>query len=127
MNQFGMAALNSAGAAASVSVIGFPLDANLNKSPASLSQQQYSSSDPTIFSVTPDPNTPGGAIITCVATPAAGQSVSATLTENATATEPDGTTTEQITGSITIVLNGPGAPPPPPPAASIGFTFGTPQ
>lgn len=103
----------------SVSVIGTPLNASGQPSPATLSNQVYSSSDQTIFTVVPDPSTPGGAIITSVG---AG---SATLTETATATEPDGVTTEQIQGVATgVVTTAP--PPPPPPAASIGFTFGTP-
>jgi len=102
-----------------VTVIGSPIDANGNPSPAVLSNPVYTSSDETIFTVVPDPNVPNGAIITGVA---AG---TATLTETAVATEPDGTTTEKIQGVATIVLTT--APPPPPPVASgIAFTFGTP-
>lgn len=103
----------------SVMVIGTPVDANGNASPAKLSAQTYTSSDPTVFTVAADPNTPGGAIIVAVG---AG---SATLTEVATATEPDGTTTEQIQGVATIVVTA--VVTPPPPAASIVFTFGTPK
>lgn len=103
----------------SVQVTGSPVDVSGNPSKAVLSNQTYSSSDPSIFTVAPDPAVPGGAIITGVA---AG---TATLLETATATEPDGTTTEKIQGVATIVLTT--APPPPPPvAASIAFTFGTP-
>ena len=109
----------------SVSAVGSPvtsqLGANGNPTPSSavLSNQQYTSSDSTVFTVAPDPAVPGGAIITGVA---AG---TATLTETATATEPDGTTTEQVQGVATIVLTG--TPPPPPAvAAGIAFTFGTP-
>jgi len=103
----------------SVSVIGSPINASGGASTATLSNTSYVTSDPTVFTVAPDPATPNGAIITSVG---AG---SATLTETATATEPDGTTTEQIQGVATIVVVA--APPPPPaPAASLVFTFGTP-
>jgi len=88
-------------------------------SAAKLSGQQYTSSDNTIFTVAADPNVPGGAIITGVGVG------TATLTEVAIATEPDGSTTEKVQGVATIVTTA--APPPPPPvAASIVFTFGTP-
>lgn len=104
-----------------VSVIGSPVLADgLTPSAAVLSAFIYTSSDPTVFTVTPDPNVAGGAIITGVS---AG---TATLTETATATEPDGTTTESVQGVATIVLTS-APPPPPPPAASIVFTFGTPS
>jgi hypothetical protein len=103
-----------------VSVIGSPVQADgVTPSAATLSNTTYTSSDSTIFTVAADPATPNGAIITGVA---AG---TATLTETATATEPDGTTTEQIQGVATIVLTT-APPPPPPPAASLVFTFGTP-
>ena len=103
----------------SVPVNGSPVDISGNPSKATLSSQTYSSSDLSIFTVAPDPSVPGGAIITGVAPG------TATLLETALATEPDGTTTEQIQGVATIVLTS--APPPPPPvAASITFTFGTP-
>lgn len=102
-----------------VSVIGTPVDGNGNPSKATLTGQSYTSSDSTIFTVSPDPNVPGGAIITGVAPG------TATLTETAVATEPDGTTTEKVQGVATIVLTA--APPPPPPvAAALTFTFGTP-
>lgn len=104
----------------SVSVIGSPVDANGNASKAVLSNPQYTSSDPTVFTVAADPATPNGGIITGVGVG------TATLTETATATEPDGTTTEQIQGVATIVITA-APPPPPPPAASITFTFGTPK
>lgn len=103
-----------------VSVTGSPVLADgLTPSAAVLSSVLYTSSDPSIFTVIPDPNVPNGAIITGVS---AG---TATLTETATATEPDGTTTESIQGVATIVLTV-APPPPPPPAASIVFTFGAP-
>ncbi len=102
-----------------VSVFGSPVDISLNPSKAVLSNQVYSSSDAAIFTVAPDPANPGGAIITGV------KPGTATLLEKATATEPDGTTTEKIQGVATIVLSD--VPPPPPPvAASIVFTFGVP-
>ena len=102
----------------SVSVIGAPITAAGAPSQAILSGCIYTSSDPTVFTVAADPNTPNGAIVTGVGVG------TATLTETATATEPSGAT-EQIQGVATIVLSS--APPPPsPPAASIGFTFGTP-
>lgn len=100
-----------------VSVIGSPIDSDGNPSLASLSLTNYASSDPNVFTVTPDPATPNGAVMTFVG---AG---TATLTETVTATEPDGTTTEQIQGVATIVLTviATGV------AASIVFSFGIPQ
>lgn len=98
-----------------VSVIGSPVTATGAPSTATLSNTSYTSSDPTIFTVAPDPATPNGAIITALA---AGQ---ATLDEAATATEADGVTTEQITGGATIIVTAMI-----PPAASLVFTFGTP-
>lgn len=104
----------------SVSVVGSPVIADgVTPSKATLSNQTYASLDETVFTIAPDPAVPGGAIITAVA------DGSTTLTETALATEPDGTTTEQIQGVATIVVNAV-PPPPPPPAASIVFTFGTP-
>jgi hypothetical protein len=103
-----------------VNVFGTPVIADgITPSTATLSNQAYLSSDTTIFTVAPDPNTPGGTIITSVGVG------SATLTETAIATESDGKTTENIQGVATIVVTT--APPPPSPrAASIVFTFGTP-
>ena len=102
----------------SVSVIGSPVNAGGTASNAALSATSYTSSDPTVFTVAADPNTPNGAIIVAVG---AG---SATLTETATATETSGVT-ESIQGVATITVTV--APPPPPPvAASLVFTFGTP-
>jgi len=124
--QFTMQATNAAGKPATVSVIGSPVtsqvDANGNPIPsqATLSGTSYASSDPAVFTVAVDPSTPNRAIITAVAPG------TATLTEVAMATEPDGKTTEQIQGVATIVLTA-APPPPPPPAASLVFTFGTPQ
>ena len=102
-----------------VTVIGKPVDANGNPSGATLSGQAYTSSDNAIFTVTPDPGVPGGAIIKGVAPG------TATLTETATATEADGTTHETVQGVATIIITD--VPPPPaPPAAALAFTFGTP-
>ena len=100
-------------------VIGSPVTAAGDPSKATLFGVAYSSSDPTIFTVAPDPAVPNGAIMSGLA---AG---TATLTETAIATEPDGTTTEKITGVATIIITA--APPPPPaPAAALVFTFGNP-
>ena len=101
----------------SVSVIGNPVDANNNPSLATLSVISYSSSDSTVFTVSADPNTTNGAIITGVGPG------TATLTETATATEPGGIITEQIQGTATIVLTS--TTPPVGVAASLAFTFGT--
>ncbi len=100
-------------------VIGSPVKADGTPSTATLSSVSYTSSDPTIFTVGPDSAVPNGAIMSGLA---AG---TATLTETAIATEPDGTTTEKISGVATIIITA--APPPPPePAAALTFTFGNP-
>jgi hypothetical protein len=99
-----------------VSVIGSPVNAQGGASQSVLSAQAYSSSDPTVFTVAPDPSTPGGVIITAVAPG------TATLTETATATEVSGAT-GSIMGVATIVVT----PAPVAPAESIVFTFGTPE
>lgn len=78
----------------SVNEMGVPVDANGNQTTATLSGIALSSSDPTIFTVSADPNAPGGGIITGVA---AG---TATLTQ--TATPSDGTA--QISGSLTVTI-----------------------
>lgn len=119
---FTMPPQNAAGAPSTVTVIGSPVKADGTPSTATLTNQHYTSSDPTVFTVAVNATVPGGAIITAVANPPAGTSASATLTETATATEPNGTTTEVITGVATIIL----AYPPPAPAAALVFTFGTP-
>jgi hypothetical protein len=118
--QFTMPSNNAAGAASTVSVIGSPVDANQKTSQATLTNAAYTSSDPTVFTIAVDPNTPNGGIITAVAVG------TATLTEVATATEPGGATTEQIQGVATIVITAV-VPPPLGPAAALVFTFGTPQ
>lgn len=98
-------------------VTGSPVDISGGTSKATLANQVFTSSDPTIFTAIPDPAVPGGAIIVSVG---AG---TATFTESALATEPDGTTTETIQGVMTVIVTA--VPPPPPPvAASIVFTVG---
>ena len=120
---FTMPPLNNDGQPSTVTVIGSPVTATGDPSDAALSNCTYTSSDPTVFTVAQDPNTPNGAIITAVANPPVGKTASANLLETATATEPDGTTTEMITGSATIILSAPQ----PAPAAALVFTFGEPQ
>ena len=117
--QFTMPSNNAAGAASTVSVIGSPVDANQKTSQATLTNAAYTSSDPTVFTIAVDPNTPNGGIITAVAVG------TATLTEVATATEPGGAE-QQIQGVATIVITAV-VPPPLGPAAALVFTFGTPQ
>ena len=89
-------------------------------SQATLSNLSFLSSDPTIFTVAPDPSTPNGGIVTAVGAGTA--SVSAT----ALATEPDGKTTETISGTDTVTVTAVTPPPPPPPAATLSFSWGTP-
>jgi len=101
-----------------ITVIGSPVISDgVTPSKATLSNAVYGSSDPSVFTVSGDPATPNGAIITAVGVG------SATMTETATATEPDGTTVNQVQGVATITVNA-APPPPPPPAASLVFTFG---
>ena len=102
----------------SVPVIGSPVKADGSPSSATLSGVSYASSDPTVFSVAADPNTPNGAIVTGVA---AGTAI---LSESATATESDGVTQESITGSATIILTGGTQTDV---AAALVFSFGNPQ
>jgi hypothetical protein len=84
---------------------------------ATLSAQTYTSSDPSVLTAVQDPTNPNAVIVTGL-----GVAGSAIVTATATATEPDGTTTEVITGAVTVIL----AVPPPAPAAALIFTFGTP-
>jgi hypothetical protein len=65
--------------------------------------------------------TPNAGILQCPAGTATG--ATDTLVGTATATEPDGVTTEQISGSVSLVAgsSGPGV------ASSLGFTFGPAQ
>ena len=119
---FTLPPLNALGSHSTVTVLGAPVEADGSPSLARLSSTSYTSSAPTVFSVAADPNVPNGAVITAVANPATGTTASAVLTETATATEPDGTTTETITGTATIIpsagVSGP--------AAALVLTFGVP-
>lgn len=101
----------------SVSFTNVALKADGSASLATLSALSFISSDPTVLTVAADPANPNGAIVTSVA---AGTAI---VTSSATATEPDGVTTEPVTGAVTIIL----AVPPPAPAAALGFVFGTPS
>lgn len=100
-----------------------PLKADGTDSLATLAGLAFVSSVPTVFTVTADPSIPNGGIITVTAS--AVGTFTATLTASATGTEPDGVTTEPLSGAATITVTDV-APPPPAPASSLGFTFGTP-
>ena len=84
---------------------------------ATLSAQTYTSSDPSVLTAVQDPNNPNAVIVTGL-----GVAGTAIVTATATATEPDGVTTEVMTGAVTVVLG----VPPPAPAAALVFAFGTP-
>ena len=101
-----------------VSAVVSPVQADgTTPSLATLSAQSYTSSDPSVLTAVQDPTNPNAVIVTGL-----GVAGSAIVTATATATEPDGTTTEVITGAVTVIL----AVPPPAPAAALIFTFGTP-
>lgn len=101
----------------SQAIIGSPVLADgITPSKATLSQTVYTSSDPSIFTVGADPSTPNQAIFNGIA------NGTATLTETAVATEPDGATIETIQGVATITVTT-APPPPPPPAASLVFSL----
>lgn len=103
----------------SVQASGSPVQADgTTPSAATLSNVVFASSDPTIFTVAPDPTVAGGAIVAAIG---AG---SATLTMTALATEPDGTTTETITGSATVIVTP--TIPTPGVAAALVLSFGAP-
>jgi hypothetical protein len=102
-----------------------PLNAQGGPSSATLSNLIFTSSDPTVFTVASDPNNALGGIVTAL-TPAVTPDAAA-LTATALATEPDGVTTESISGTDTVtVVTVPPPPPPPPVAASLAITWGTP-
>lgn len=102
-----------------------PLNAQGGPSSATLSNLSFATSDATVFTVVPDPSNANGGIVTAL-TPAVTPDAAA-LTASATATEPDGVTTESITGTDTVtVITTPPPPPPPPVAASLQITWGTP-
>lgn len=90
-----------------------PVQADGPPSLAKLSNISFISSDPTVFTVAPDSTNPATAVITGVG---AGTAI---LTSEATATEPDGVTTEDITGALTVVL---AVPPPNTTAAALVFS-----
>lgn len=103
-----------------------PLNASLAPSLATLSNLAFVSSDVTVFTVAPDPANPTGGIVTAL-TPAV-MPDSAALSASATATEPDGVTTEQISGTDTVLVQSVTPPPPPPPVAgSLLITWGVPS
>lgn len=88
-------------------------------SSATLSNLAFNTGGP--FVVVPSV-TPNAGILQCPAATAVG--ATDTLVATATATESDGVTTEQISGSVSLVAGtGPGTGP----AASLGFTFGPAQ
>ena len=103
----------------SVGITSNVLDINGNPSKATEGPSTFTSSDPTVFTVGSDPTNPLAGIAVTVG---AG---SATVTETCTCTEPDGTTTEKVSGSATLVVAA-APPPPPPPAGSLDLVFGTP-
>ena len=86
-------------------------------SQATLSAQVYTSSDSTILTAVQDPTNPNAVIVTGL-----GLAGTAIVTATATATEPDGVTTEVITGAVTVILAGAA----PSVAAALVFAFGTP-
>ena len=88
-------------------------------SQATLSAQSFTVSDPTVMTAVQDPTNPNAVIVTGL-----GVAGSAIVTASATATEPDGVTTEVITGAATVILAGAG--PGTGVAAALVFTFGTP-
>jgi len=100
-----------------------PLTAAGAASPATLSGLSASFSDPT-FTVVPDPASPNTRIIVTAPTslPSGLTTDAATVTFSATATEPDGVTTESISGVDTVTVNAV-VPPPPAPAASLGIVW----
>lgn len=90
-----------------------PVKADGTPSTAKLSSISFTSSDPTLATVAPDSANPATAVIT-----GQGKSGSVIITANATGTEPDGTTTEPLTGALTVSL----AVPPPAPATALVFS-----
>lgn len=90
-------------------------------SQATLSNVSFTSSNPTDLVVTPDtdPTNPGG----CICGGQGNEDVGVVVTAQATATEPDGTTTEVIVGAITIILTPVAPPPPPPPSVAAALVF----
>lgn len=96
-----------------------PTLADLTPSSAVLSSVSLSSSDATVFTISPDPSTTNGFIIVSVG---AG---TAQVSGTATATETDGTT-HQISMTPDTVTVTAAPPPPPPQATAFGLAYGTP-
>jgi hypothetical protein len=69
--------------------------------------------------------TANSGILQCPSTASSG--VADTLVGTATATEPDGVTTEQVSGVVSLVVGTGPTPPPSGVATSLGFTFGPAQ
>lgn len=97
-----------------VSVVGVPVDANNKDSGASLSLGNFTSSDPTVLTVAPDPNTPNGAIISFVG------DGTATLSESATASD---VSSGPVSGDVVITLTSTATGV----TVAISFVFGNPQ
>jgi len=89
--------------------------ADKTASQAKLSNITFTSSDPTIFTIAPDPAVPNGAILIAL------KAGTATNTYKATATETDNVTVETISGVDTIVVAAA-----PMPAVALVATYGTP-
>lgn len=103
-----------------------PVDAQGNPSQATLSNLSFSSGDSSVFTCAPTPGVANGVTVTAQ-TPTT-MPDAAVITATATATEPDGVTTESVSGTDTITVQAATPPPPPPsPAASLVFSWGTPQ
>jgi len=92
-------------------------------SKAVLSSLQFGSTDSTVFSVVQDPAVPNGCIITGVGS---GSVLQASITFKATATEPDGVTTEVLQGKDDISCSLIVAQSPVADALVITLTGGTP-
>lgn len=90
-----------------------PVKADGTPSSATLSSVTFSSSNPALATVAADPTNPNTVVITGL-----GQPGSIVVTANATGTEPDGVTTEPLTGALTVTL----AVPPPAPATALAFS-----
>jgi len=117
--------LNAAGQPSTVSGVVSPLKADGTPSLAVLSNDTFTSSDPTVFTVAADPSTPNGFLITLVNVTST-VPVQATHTYTALGTEASGAT-ETISGSDLIVIT-PAAVVVVPilPAASLVATYGSP-
>ena len=86
-------------------------------SSATLTEDSFSTSDPTVCTIVPDPDVKNGCIITGVGS---GSQLQATITANALATEVDGRT-NNVSGTDTITCEL--LPPPPDAADALVFTL----